>query len=409
MTVDPTRWSGRCQRVIARPRSRRVRFDKVPERHQDGRPPNDLGPEMSELRRTPFHEKHEQLGGKLVPFAGFEMPLQFEGIVKEHRAVREAVGLFDVSHMGEIEVCGPNALDLTQLLITNDAAQLDDGQALYSAMCLSDGGIVDDVLVYRFDAERFMFVVNAANVDKDFAWMSDFRMHDVEVIDRSAETGQLALQGRHATEILAAVCNLDLEGIAYYHFAQGMVAGAPAVVSRTGYTGEDGFEIYMAPDHGPQIWDALMEHGEPKGLKPIGLGARDTLRLEMKFALYGNDITESTTPLEAALGWVVKLDTGEFRGRDALIEQKEAGLKRRLVAFELKAKGVPRHGYRALIDGEPAGEVTSGVISPTLGKPIGLAYLPKGWWRPGSQFQVEIRNKPVDAVVVKPPFYERPY
>ena len=364
---------------------------------------------MTDLQRTPFYEKHKQHGGKLVPFAGYEMPLQFKGIVKEHRAVREAVGLFDVSHMGEIEVCGPNALDLVQLLITNDAVQLVDRQALYSAMCLSDGGIVDDVLVYRFDAERFMFVVNAANVEKDFAWMSDFRMTDVDVIDHSAETGQLALQGRHALEILTAVTNIDLDELAYYHFAEGLVAGAPAVVSRTGYTGEDGFEIYMAPEHGPQMWDALVEHGEPLGLEPIGLGARDTLRLEMKFALYGNDITESTTPLEAGLGWVVKLDSGAFRGRDALIEQKEEGLTRRLIAFELKDKGMPRHGYRALIDGEPAGEVTSGVISPTLGKPIGMAYLPKGWWKPGREFQVEIRNKLVDAVVVKPPFYKRPY
>lgn len=364
---------------------------------------------MTDLQRTPFYEKHKQHGGKLVPFAGFEMPLQFKGIVKEHRAVREAVGLFDVSHMGEIEVCGPNALDLTQLLITNDAAQLVDGQALYSAMCLSDGGIIDDVLVYRFDAERFMFVVNAANVEKDFVWMADFRMTDVEVIDHSAETGQLALQGRRAPEILTAITNIDLGEVPYYHFTEGLVAGVPAVVSRTGYTGEDGFEIYMAPEHGPPIWDALMEHGEPHGLEPIGLGARDTLRLEMKFALYGNDITEATTPLEAGLGWVVKLDQGEFRGREALVEQKEAGLTRRLIAFELKDRGMPRHGYRAMIDGEPAGEVTSGVISPTLGKPIGLAYLPRGWWKPGREFQVEIRNKLVDAVVVKPPFYKRPY
>lgn len=362
-----------------------------------------------EPRRTPFHRFHQQLGGKMVPFAGFEMPLQFTGIVKEHRAVREAAGLFDVSHMGEIEVSGPRALELTQLLITNDAGALANGQALYSAMCLSEGGIVDDVLVYRFDTERFMFVVNASNVAKDLEWMSGHRMADVQVIDRSDETGQLALQGRVATEILSQCCELDLDAIAYYHFAEGEVAGVPAVVSRTGYTGEDGFEIYMAPEDGPAIWGALMEHGSPRGLVPIGLGARDTLRLEMKFALYGNDITEQTTPLEAGLGWVVKLDKGAFRGREALLAQKEAGLKRRLVAFELRKKAVPRHGYPVLIDGEPVGEVTSGVLSPSLGKPIGMAYLPKGTWRPGSAFQVEIRNKAVDAVVVKPPFYERPY
>jgi len=365
---------------------------------------------MSEpLRRTAFHEFHVQLGGRLVPFAGFEMPLQFAGIVKEHRAVRESVGLFDVSHMGEVEVAGPQALALTQLLITNDASTLTDGQALYSTMCLPSGGIVDDVLVYRFDEQRYLFVVNAANHDKDLAWMLEHRRSDADVIDRSAETAQLALQGRLAPEILAKITDLDLDAITFYRFAEGDVAGVPAVVSRTGYTGEDGFELYMDPDDGPAIFEALMEHGEPLGLVPVGLGARDTLRLEMKMALYGNDITEDTTPLEAALGWVVKLDKGDFRGKDALVRQKQEGLTRRLVAFELKQRGVPRHGYRALIDGEPVGEVTSGVMSPSLGKPIGLAYLPRGSWKPGSEFQVEIRNKVVDAVVVKPPFYERPY
>jgi aminomethyltransferase len=361
------------------------------------------------LRTTPFHRYHQQLGGRLVPFAGFEMPLQFAGIVKEHRAVRETCGLFDVSHMGEVEVRGPDALSVADTLVTNDVAALVDGQALYSAMCLPSGGIVDDVLVYRFDAQRFVFVVNAANVAKDFAWMAECRTADADVIDRSDETGQLALQGRLAPEILGGITDLNLDGIGYYHFAECEVAGVPAVVSRTGYTGEDGFEIYMAPESGPPIFEALMERGEPRGLVPIGLGARDTLRLEMKFALYGNDITEQTTPLEAGLGWVVKLGKGPFRGREALLQQKADGLKRRLVAFELQHKGVPRHGYRALIDGEPAGEVTSGVMSPSLGKPIGLAYLPRGWWKPGSTFQVEIRNKALDAVVVKPPFYQRPY
>jgi aminomethyltransferase len=361
------------------------------------------------LRRTAFHTFHEQQGGRLVPFAGYEMPLQFAGIVKEHKAVREACGLFDVSHMGEVEVVGPAALALTQLLITNDASTLTDGQALYSTMCLPSGGIIDDVLVYRFDDQRFVFVINAANHDKDVAWMMEHRRADADVIDRSEETAQLALQGRVAPEILAEITDLDLDAITFYRFAEGKVAGVPAVVSRTGYTGEDGFEIYMAPEDGAPIFEALMEHGEPRGLVPVGLGARDTLRLEMKMALYGNDITEDTTPLEAALGWVVKLDKGDFRGREALVKQKEQGITRRLVAFELLRRGVPRHGYRALIGGEPVGEVTSGVMSPSLNKPIGLAYLPRGSWKPGSEFQVEIRNKAVDAVVVKPPFYNRPY
>jgi glycine cleavage system T protein (aminomethyltransferase) len=360
-------------------------------------------------RRTPFHHYHVEHGAKMVPFAGFEMPLQFDGIIKEHRAVRDGVGLFDVSHMGEVEIRGPRALELAQRLVTNDVAGLVDGQALYSAMCLPDGGIVDDVLVYRYSAQRFWYVVNAANHDKDLAWIAEHAHDGAEVVDRSDEMGQLALQGRHAQEILADLTDLDLAQVPYYHFAEGLVAGAPAMVSRTGYTGEDGFEIYMAEAHAGPIYEAVVARGADHGLAPIGLGARDTLRLEMKFALYGNDITEQTTPLEAALGWVVKLGADDFIGKDALVQQKAEGVTRRLVAFELTGRGVPRHGYPALIDGAPAGEVTSGVMSPSLGKPIGLAYLPRGHWKPGTTFAVEIRGKAVDAVVIKPPFYQRPY
>ncbi len=265
------------------------------------------------------------------------------------------------------------------------------------------------MLVYRFGAERFLFVVNAANAAKDVAWMAEHQTTEAQVVDLSAEYGQLALQGRHAQTILQLLTDIDLEQVAFYHFAEGTVAGVPAMVSRTGYTGEDGFEIYMAPAAGPPIWEALMDGGRSRGLTPIGLGARDTLRLEMKMALYGNDITEETTPLEAGLGWVVKLDRGDFIGRDALVSQKEAGLERRLVAFELTDRGVPRHGYPVLIDGEAAGTVTSGVMSPSLGKPIGLAYVPRGYWKPGRTFQVDIRGKEKNAVVVKPPFYQRDY
>ena len=361
------------------------------------------------LKRTPFYELHVGAGGRLVDFAGFSMPLQFTGIVKEHRAVRSSVGLFDVSHMGEVEIRGPHALDLTQQLITNDAARLIDGQALYTPMCLPSGGIIDDVLVYRYAADRFLFVVNAANAKKDAAWMIEHQTPGAQVVDRSAEFGQLALQGRHAQTILQQITDIDLEQVAFYHFAEGTVAGVPAMVSRTGYTGEDGFEIYMTPGVGPPIWEALMDKGTSRGLTPIGLGARDTLRLEMKMALYGNDITEDTTPLEATLGWVVKLDAGDFIGRDALVAQKEQGLARRLVAFELTDRGVPRHGYPVLIDGEVAGEVTSGAMSPSLGRPIGLAYVPRGYWKPGRTFQVDIRGKAKDAVVVRPPFYQRDY
>ena len=361
------------------------------------------------LKRTPFYEFHVGAGGRLVDFAGFSMPLQFEGIGKEHRAVRESVGLCDVSHMGEVEIRGPEALALTQRLITNDAARLVDGQALYTPMCLPSGGIVDDVLVYRYGEDRFLFVVNAANAAKDAAWMLEHQTPGAQVIDRSEEFGQLALQGRHAQTILQQITDIDLTDMAFYHFAEGSVAGVPAMVSRTGYTGEDGFEIYMGPDAGPPIWEALMDRGASRDLVPIGLGARDTLRLEMKMALYGNDITEDTTPLEATLGWVVKLDKDDFIGRDVLAAQKEQGLTRRLVAFELTDKGVPRHGYPVLIDGEVAGEVTSGAMSPSLGKPIGLAYVPKGYWKPGRTFQVDVRGKHKNAVVVKPPFYQRDY
>ncbi len=362
-----------------------------------------------DLRKTPFHPYHERAGAKLVEFAGFEMPLQFQGIVKEHHAVRESAGLFDVSHMGEAEIRGPAALDLVQELITNDAAALVDGQALYTTMCKPHGGIIDDVLVYRLTETRYMLVLNAANAAKDIAWMKVHQRPDAQVIDRCEETAQLALQGRNAEAILDPLSAADLSSLAYYHFVETTVAGQPALVSRTGYTGEDGFEIYMMPESAGPVWEALFEQGEPQGLVPVGLGARDTLRLEMKMALYGNDITEDTTPLEAGLGWVTKLDKPGFIGKEALVEQKSAGLQRRLVAFELTTRSVPRHGYKALIDGEEVGEVTSGAMSPSLNKPIGLAYLPRGHWKPGSTFQVQIRKKAVDAVVVKPPFYERPY
>ncbi|NIP56661.1 MAG: glycine cleavage system aminomethyltransferase GcvT, partial [Gemmatimonadetes bacterium] len=303
------------------------------------------------LKRTPLHDEHVALGGRMVPFAGYAMPVQYPaGIVKEHQAVRSAAGLFDVSHMGEFEVRGPEALDLIQHLLTNDASRLDVGQAQYTVLCQPDGTALDDCLVYRFD-DHYMVVVNAANLEKDRAWFetaaTDF---DATFADRSEETALLALQGPKAQPILAGLTDTDLDAIGFYRFARGAVAGRDAVISRTGYTGEDGFELYLAAVDAVDVWRALLEAGEPQGLLPAGLGARDSLRLEVGYILYGNDLDERHTPLEAGLGWVVKLDKGDFVGRDALARQKEEGVREKLVGFVLKERGFPRQGYEIRVD-----------------------------------------------------------
>jgi len=362
------------------------------------------------VKYTPFYEIHKELGARLIDFGEWKMPVQYTGILEEHRTVRTAVGLFDVSHMGEVTARGRDAAAYVQHLITNDISRCAVGQALYTAMCRPHGGIVDDLIVYRRGEDDFLFCVNAANTAKDFEWMTEVAgPFDVVVENRSEAFAQLALQGPRAESVLQTLVPADLSGVAFYHFTETAVAGVPALVSRTGYTGEDGFEIYFDPGQARTVWEAVMDAGADAGIRPVGLGARDTLRLEMKFALYGNDIDETTTPLEAGLGWVVKLDAGDFVGKDALVSQKAAGLTRRLIGFELLARGVARHGYRALDpDGNPIGEVTSGAFSPSLEKPIGMAYLKKGFWKPGSQFLVEIRKKRVPAVVVKTPFYKPP-
>ncbi|MBW3552792.1 MAG: glycine cleavage system aminomethyltransferase GcvT [Gemmatimonadetes bacterium] len=359
-----------------------------------------------ELRQTPLHAEHVAAGGRLVPFAGFAMPVQYPtGIVKEHQAVREAAGLFDVSHMGEFEVRGAQALDLVQRLLTNDASRLAVGQAQYTVLCRPDGTALDDCILYRLE-DRYMVVVNAGNLAKDRAWFEDAaKDFDVEFTDRSDELGLLALQGPKAQEILEGLTDADLDGIRFYHFARGEVAGREAIISRTGYTGEDGFELYVAAGDAAHVWRALLEAGEPVGLIPAGLGARDSLRLEVGYILYGNDLDESRTPLEAGLGWAVKLDKGDFVGRDALAAQKEAGLRQRLAGFVMREKAFPRHGYEIRVGGEPAGEVTSGVLSPTTGKGVGLAYLPADAARPGTGIEIMIRDRAVPAEVVRPPFY----
>jgi aminomethyltransferase len=358
------------------------------------------------LKRTPLHEEHVALGGKLVPFAGFEMPVQYPtGITAEHTAVRERAGLFDVSHMGEFVVRGPQALDLVQRITVNDASKLQVGQAQYSAMCLDAGGIVDDLLVYRF-ADEFMLVVNASNLDKDLTWI---RGHgagmDVEVRDRSAATALLALQGPAAREILRPLADVDVDGVGYYRFVEGGVAGVPAVISATGYTGEDGFELYVDAADAVQLWRTILKEGAPHGLIPAGLGARDSLRLEVGYALYGNDLDEEHTPLESGLGWITKVDKGDFVGREAIVRQKEAGVPRRLVGLRLVARGFPRPGYAILSDGGPVGVVTSGTVSPSLGFGVAMGYVPSEISSAGTELSVEIRGKRVAAVVQRPPFY----
>lgn len=360
-----------------------------------------------ELKRTPLFEEHRRLDGKLVPFAGYEMPVQYpSGILAEHQAVRERAGVFDVSHMGELEVRGGDALGFVQYVTTNDASRLEVGQAQYSAFCGHDGAMLDDCIVYRFE-DHYMLVVNASNVDKDRDWISQHTgRFDTQVIDRSEETGLIALQGPRSQAILARLSDADLENIRYYHFIEGTVADVPAVISRTGYTGEDGFELYLPADRTAHVWQQILEAGGRDAILPAGLGARDSLRLEMGYALYGNDIDERRTPLEAGLGWVTKLDKREFIGRDAIVKQKESGIRERLVGFICQERGFPRHGYAVQIDGEVVGEVTSGIVSPMLQQGIGMAYVPAETARPGTRIDIMVRDKAIPAEIVRPPFYK---
>jgi aminomethyltransferase len=356
------------------------------------------------LKRTPLHDIHVALGGKIVPFAGYEMPVQYAGgITAEHRAVREGCGIFDVSHMGEFWITGDRAVDFVNHVTTNDVAALAIGQVHYSTILNDRGTIEDDCLVYRF-ADRIMMVVNASNAAKDFAHIAPHAArYGATIRDASDDTALLAVQGPKAAEILQGLTATDLSTIEYYHFVEGAVAGHDAIISRTGYTGEDGFELYIPNDSAVPLWNALIATGR---VTPCGLGARDTLRLEMGMALYGNDIDDTTTPLEAGLAWLVKLSKGDFVGRDALVAQRQQGLSRRLVGFTMGERTFPRHGYPVLYDGAPSGEVRSGTMSPTLGIPIGTAYLPLAGTKEGTTFEIEIRGKRLPATVVKPPFYK---
>ena len=356
------------------------------------------------LKRTPFHEKHVALGAKIVPFAGWEMPVQYpQGITAEHKAVRERCGLFDVSHMGEFIVRGDRAVDFVSYVTTNDVAALAIGQVHYSTILNDRGTIEDDCLVYRF-ADHIMMVVNASNVAKDYAHIARHAgRFGVTLDDVSDETGLLALQGPLAASILQPLTRSDLSAIGYYHFAEGEVANMPMIISRTGYTGEDGFELYHDVRYSTRLWDALMGAGD---VTPAGLGARDTLRLEMGMALYGNDIDDTVTPLEANLAWLVKLKKGDFVGKPVLERQKAEGIPKKLVGFTLGDRNIARHGYPVFAGDRPSGAVCSGTMSPTLGIPIGTCYLPTDVAKEGARFEVEIRGKRVPATVARPPFYK---
>jgi aminomethyltransferase len=343
----------------------------------------------------------------MVEFAGWEMPVYYTGILDEHRAVREHAGLFDVSHMGEIEVRGPRALAACQQLLTNDAAALAPGRAQYTVMCLPSGGIVDDVIYYCLAPDRFLFCVNASNEDKDTRWMMQHAA-GAEVTNRSEDFAQLALQGPRAPTILQPLATMELAALRSFDVLEGEIAGAHGLVSRTGYTGEDGFEIYLSPSDAERVWERLLAEGASHGLVPVGLGARDTLRLEKGLMLYGNDIDEETTPLEAGLGWVVKLGKGEFIGRESLARQKAEGVRRRLVGLLMEdAAAPPRHGYRVLRSNRPVGVVTSGTKSPTLGRGIALALLERSAAEIGTRVAVEVRTRHHPAEVVALPFVRR--
>jgi aminomethyltransferase len=382
-------------------------------------------PEVAATRRTPLYDCHVELGARMVAFAGWEMPVQYTGVIEEHRAVRTAAGLFDVSHMGEMRLRGAAAERLLQRLTPNDVARLAPGRAHYSGLLTERGTYVDDLLVYRLAAEDFLVVVNASNAVGDLAWVRERAAawqaaggptetaqaveaaEAVDIADQSDDYALLALQGPRALAILEPLASPGVAALKYYGFLQGQVAGVPALISRTGYTGEDGFELYLPPADAPAVWRRLLAAGAPHGIQPAGLGARDTLRLEAAMALYGHELDERTTPFEAGLAWVVKLDKGDFLGRDALAAQRAAGVGRALAGFEVRGRGIARQGHAVLSDGKVVGQVTSGTWSPTLEKAIGMAYLPPDLASPGTEVALDVRGKALAATVVGLPFYRR--
>lgn len=361
----------------------------------------------SALKATPLHSEHRRLGAKMVDFGGWDMPVQYSGILDEHHAVRKSVGLFDVSHMGEIEISGHDAFALTDSVTTNAVANLNIGQAHYSGLLYEHGGFVDDILVHKVADDHYFLCVNASNQEKDYEHIAAANRYSAKVEFASPRYAQLAIQGPKALATLQKLTKTVLASIGYYHFVDGAVSGTPARIARTGYTGEDGFEIYIAPAQAQRIWNEILDAGQEFGIKPCGLGARNTLRLEAKMALYGHEIHASITPYEADLGWIVKMDKGDFSGKTALATQKQQGITRKLVGFEMTGRGIGRDGYEVYLDRAPAGWVTSGGPSPTLNKNIGLCYLPLERAKPGVRIEIMIRNQPVEAITVSTPFYKR--
>lgn len=359
------------------------------------------------MKRTPFFELHQQHGGKIVPFAGYEMPVQYRGIVEEHKTVRNSVGVFDVSHMGEFFVSGNNAELFLHNVTINDVTKLTPGKAQYSAMIYEDGGIIDDLLIYKLHDDSFMVVVNAANIEKDYEWMKAHCPAGVRFDNRSDETALLAVQGPHSLKTLQKLTSVDISAVPYYSFVHGSVANVDMTISRTGYTGELGFELYFPSSSAHQVWTSLFEAGKEFDIAPVGLGARDTLRMEMGYCLYGNDIDQTTNPLEAGLGWITKLNKDHFIGKEILEKVKSEGTRRKLVGMVLEERAIPRHGYSITADGKTVGSVTSGTFSPSLEKGIALGYISTPHAIVGSKVAVDIRGKSMDAVVTPVPFLKK--
>lgn len=360
------------------------------------------------MKQTPLYENHVELKGKIIDFGGWALPVEYTGILAEHEAVRTKAGLFDVSHMGEITVKGQDAEKYIQMIVTNDITTLSDNQIAYTTMCYPDGGVVDDLLVYKYNNENYLLVVNASNTDKDYEWFKRNEFGNITVENVSEKYALLALQGPNAQEILQKLVTEDLNTIEYYHFLDNVdVSGIKALVSRTGYTGEDGFELYFAPEDAIKMWNLLLETGKEEGLIPAGLGARDTLRFEATLPLYGHELERDITPLEAGLGFCVKLAKEDFIGKEALAEQKAVGLKRKLVGFEMVDRGIPRSHYDVYADGNKIGYVTTGSFSPTLKKNIGLALIEAGFAKEGTEIEIAVRNRNLKAVVIKKPFYAK--
>jgi len=366
---------------------------------------------LTEPRKTSLYNAHIKHGGKVVDYSGWALPVQYEGLTQEHEAVRTQAGIFDVSHMGEVEITGPQALDYVQYLVTNDISVLNDNQIAYCFMCYPDGGVVDDLLVYKFSNDHYFLVINASNVEKDVDWMNEnAKGFDVNVKNLSDDISEVAIQGPNAQKIVQKLTDTDLSEIKFFYLKRDVnIAGVNCLISRTGYTGEDGFEIYFDHEHAEELWDKVMEAGKEDGLKPAGLGARDTLRFEVNLPLYGNELGKDITPLEAGYGMFVKLNKENFIGKDALAKQKAEGLKRKVVGFELIDRGVPRHGYEVFADGKKIGVVTTGYYSPSTKRNVGLALVDIEYTALDAEFDIQVRNRSLKAKVVNKRFYQKHY